>query len=188
MKRLKWRWQDAVKADQELTSTQKLVGFMLSTYADTKTGQRAFPSAKRLARDCSLNERSVRRALAVLRERGYIVDVTPMRMKVQQQARGWSNEYDLVLPPDTVSDPPDRESQSPGQRVSPTDPGTDHSIIQSEKHSAPVPSDPWEQKEFVESHFGHFEPGGEPCTDSMIDRGYHPYAVINTIRSGRCDQ
>jgi len=55
-----------------VTSTERLVLYNLSTYAD-KAGGSVFPSVARISRETSLVKRSVQKALLSLRDKGFIV-------------------------------------------------------------------------------------------------------------------
>lgn len=71
----------AIRDDRTLDAKERLVLLMLVTHTD-KAGQ-CYPSARVLAAETGLSERSVASALTSLRSRG---DATPVR--VQSQARG----------------------------------------------------------------------------------------------------
>lgn len=72
-----------------VTPTEYVVLTMLANYAD-RNGRRARPAAATLARDCSVSDKTVRRALAALVSKGYLVVDQPGK------GRGRATVYSLV--------------------------------------------------------------------------------------------
>jgi hypothetical protein len=60
---LVYKWQRALLCDSELNSTAKLVGLVLSTYADGQTGDSIYPARATIARACGFDVRTVDHAI-----------------------------------------------------------------------------------------------------------------------------
>jgi len=88
-------WQRAVRDDPTITRTDLLVLLVLSTYANAD-GTGAYPAEATLAEACGVSTRSVRRAVQVGREKGY-VDVT-RRGHRRGDGSAVTNAYVLALP------------------------------------------------------------------------------------------
>jgi hypothetical protein len=91
-------WERAIRRI-EMHPTRKLIAMMLATYAN-KDGTNAHPGETRLAADCCIDVRSVRRHLAALRDLGLIVRTTVASTKGK---RGVADSYDLTVPPSSTN-------------------------------------------------------------------------------------
>lgn len=76
----------------------KYVGMVLAQYANTD-GTNAFPSQDKLARVCEVSERTVRGALAEMRDRGLIVRTRKGGLRGTQT---FSDVYSLAIPADLL--------------------------------------------------------------------------------------
>jgi hypothetical protein len=88
-------WVNVVRR-AELGSTVKLVALMIATYADPD-GTHVFPGVPRLAVQCDIDYRTARRAMAALREKGFL-QVT----RRGARRSGKSDEYRLILAADLL--------------------------------------------------------------------------------------
>jgi DNA-binding transcriptional ArsR family regulator len=78
-----------------LPSTTKLVALVLASYTDAKTGEHAHPGEDRLATDCGLADRVVRRHLFTLRHLRLVERTWKGRAN---QYRRMADEYALAIP------------------------------------------------------------------------------------------
>ena len=69
---LVYKWQRALLCDSELNSTAKLVGLVLSTYADGQTGDSIYPARATIARACGFDVRTVDHAIERLEIAGWV--------------------------------------------------------------------------------------------------------------------
>ena len=90
MKGLVSVWRDSLRDDGELTPTTKLVGFVLSTYANGRG--HAHPGRQTLARGSSIAVRSAERAITRLEGAGWIA------VSRSRGGRSRTNGYALLLP------------------------------------------------------------------------------------------
>jgi hypothetical protein len=94
----RFEWERAILA-LALPSTTKLVALALAVYADAKTGEHAHPGEDRLAVDCGLADRVVRRHLFTLRHLRLVDRTWKGRAN---QYRRMADEYALAIPSDVV--------------------------------------------------------------------------------------
>jgi hypothetical protein len=94
----RFEWERAILA-LALPSKVKLVALALAIYSDAKTGEHAHPGEDRLATDCSLAERVVRRHLTTLRHLRLAERTYKGRAN---QYRRMADEYALAIPLDAV--------------------------------------------------------------------------------------
>lgn len=92
----RFQWERALLR-LDLPGTTKLVALALATYADGETGEDIHPGEDRLAADCGLSDRVIRRHLATLRTAGLIERTA---RGVSNQYRRAADEYALRLPDD----------------------------------------------------------------------------------------
>ncbi|GGR60989.1 DNA-binding transcriptional ArsR family regulator [Nocardioides luteus] len=103
-------WERAIRALPLRPPVLKLVALVLATYAD-RDGANAHPGEDRLAEDCGMSPRSVRRHLAELRELGLIERVFKGSSYGRAKA---ADEYRLIVPADIQSRVAERlEHRSP---------------------------------------------------------------------------
>lgn len=86
-------WIDVVRRAQ-ISRTVHSVAMTMASYADYGTGRNIHPGVARLAVDCKLTYKSVKAAIAKLRDVGLIelVEASPRR--------GWADNYRLIFHPD----------------------------------------------------------------------------------------
>ncbi len=94
----RFEWERAILA-LALPSTTKLVALTLAIYSDAKTGEHAHPGEDRLATDCGLANRVVRRHLFTLRHLRLVERTWKGRAN---QYRRIADEYALAIPSDVV--------------------------------------------------------------------------------------
>jgi hypothetical protein len=78
----RFEWERIIR-QLSLPPMTKLIAMTLATYCTGATGQSMYPGEERLAADCCVSVRTVRRHLADLRDTGLIV----------RTARGRANQY-----------------------------------------------------------------------------------------------
>ncbi len=89
----RFSWEKHLRASG-LDSTAKLVGFALATFAD-EDGSHAHPGAALLAESCSKSQTTVHRALARLRQAGFLRRTLAGRHAVR---RHYADEFQLTIP------------------------------------------------------------------------------------------
>jgi DNA-binding transcriptional ArsR family regulator len=90
----RFEWERAVLA-LPLPSSTKFVGLALAVYCDARNGSHAHPGEDRLAENCCLSDRVVRRHLKTLRHLGLLHRTYKGRAN---QYRRTADEYALALP------------------------------------------------------------------------------------------
>lgn len=96
-----------------MAQSTKLLAFALATYADMN-GSRVRPGVGRLSRVAGVTDRTVKRALATLRELGLIE-----RVKQGNRWAGHADEYRLTIPTNLLDLPmldPDENDKSGGHQ------------------------------------------------------------------------
>ncbi len=96
-----------------MVQSTKLLAFVLATYADMN-GSRVRPGVGRLSRVAGVTDRTVKRALATLRELGLIE-----RVKQGNRWAGHADEYRLTIPTNLLDLPmldPDENDRSGGRQ------------------------------------------------------------------------
>lgn len=128
----RYEWDGTVRR-LKLSPTVKLVASYVSQYADTH-GNHIRPGIVRLATETGFNEKTIRRALAKLRDTGLLVRV---RSGSAQGRRGQADEYRLAIPDDllervelvteinTAAPSVDPEHRTPDVHCSPGTPDSD---------------------------------------------------------------
>jgi hypothetical protein len=89
-------WREIIRDSAKLSSTDKLVGFLLSTYMD-KSGE-AFPSRETIAAGCSLSDRAVDAAASRLEVAGFLQVIKNTNPQGWKGGRGQVNHYVALLP------------------------------------------------------------------------------------------
>lgn len=109
-------YQQVLRNDWGLTPNERLVWLAVASYANSADGKKAHPGVERLAADLSLNEKTVRRALTKLVERGLLWTDAGKRGRGRGRCGGaMATEYELVY--DGVgtiprwAQPPDTEAR-----------------------------------------------------------------------------
>ncbi|WP_337456598.1 helix-turn-helix domain-containing protein [Prescottella sp. D32] len=108
----RFEWERIVRRVHMVQST-KLLAFVLATYADMN-GSRVRPGVGRLSRVAGVTDRTVKRALATLRELGLIE-----RVKQGNRWAGHADEYRLTIPTNLLDLPmldPDENDRSGGRQ------------------------------------------------------------------------
>jgi len=196
----KLRWEDAVFDDPGLTATQTLVGLAVAWYARAEDGHNAFPSVETITRRTKLSRRTVQTTLRQLRELGYLRDVTPPEQRRQQHRRGLANVYHLTFPTGATDDangcnwrPATVRQLHPNTHRTPIE-NTQGKSIADAMHPAdarrqedtrtfdPRQDDPMQ---WLDVSADGFQAGEEAMSMDMIDRGVHPYNVLNVIHKQR---
>lgn len=98
-------WRHALLASPDLSSNEKLVALVISTYMNDH-GQGAFPSQETIATKASINVRSVKRAAKSLQEKGWIT----RRLHGYAGQKWKRHDYEICMPKrdDTESPPSDK--------------------------------------------------------------------------------
>lgn len=131
----RYEWERIMRRVRLGMPMAKYVGLVLAQYANTD-GTNAFPSQDKLARVCEVSEKTVRTALAELRDRGLIVRVRKGGLRGTQAI---SDVYNLAIPADLLEMndllPPDEGpipnryhvpvGKSPKRNVRPPQPAND---------------------------------------------------------------
>jgi hypothetical protein len=94
--RERYLWHKRMLDDTTLTTTDRLVGAALWDHA-SRGDARAHPGIKHLATRLGISERTVRRSLVNLRNRGWIIEIA--RGSVTEH-RKWATVYGLEWPKD----------------------------------------------------------------------------------------
>lgn len=94
----RYEWERIMRRVRFDAPMTKYVGMVLAQYANTD-GTNAFPSVDKLARVCEVSEKTVRKALAELRERGFIIRVRKGGMRGTQ---AFSDAHNLAIPGDLL--------------------------------------------------------------------------------------
>ncbi|MBN9128503.1 MAG: helix-turn-helix domain-containing protein [Paenarthrobacter ureafaciens] len=94
----KWAWLEALTFAREAPNGAVRTGYALAAYADSATGQNAFPSQATLAERLGITDRAVRKSLAWLKDAGWIVEVRRGRRAGTQ---GITSSYSLTIPTGT---------------------------------------------------------------------------------------
>lgn len=84
-------WREAVRSDERLQPTSKLIGYTLSTYAE-HDGKTAAPGYEQIAEDTCKSVRTVGRAIRELRAAGYLLE----ERKGHSSGRGYSFGYSTI--------------------------------------------------------------------------------------------
>lgn len=96
VEKYKFTWQNMIANDPDLPLATKGVAYTLSLYARAD-GANIHPGNERLARQCCVTDRQLRRHIAVLEERGYLFRVcrgTNLGRTIR------ANQWNLTTPPD----------------------------------------------------------------------------------------
>ncbi len=115
----RFEWERLVRRCQLGSSAAKLVAAHLAQYA-SRDGSRVRPGNRRLAATTELNERTVRRALDLLRSLGLIECVF---LGSSSGRRALVDEYRLTIPPDLIERVAMLEPDETTVGTRPTDPG-----------------------------------------------------------------
>lgn len=109
-----FRWQDAVcAADSPLSSTERLVAFSVSRFANSEGV--AFPALKTVAASAAVSDRTVRAAMRALEEAGFV------RVESRGGVRGGTltTVYNLTMPVDNSHNTVDNHVENPGTTFRP---------------------------------------------------------------------
>lgn len=104
----RFEWELRFREAHITPASTKLLGFILATYADTRTGASIRPGVTRLAQDTGASVRNVSRGLQALEAAGYIMCVRH-GSSYGRGGKGMASLYRLTLP----------VVQAPGKQVSP---------------------------------------------------------------------
>lgn len=94
----RYDWERLLRRVRLGSPMTKYVGMVLAQYANAD-GTNAFPSVDKLARVCEVSEKTVRKALGEMRERGLIVRVRKGGMRGTQ---AYSDVHNLAIPTDLL--------------------------------------------------------------------------------------
>ncbi len=207
-KPLRYRFERAV-LDSDLPATNKLVALALATYSN-KDGMNAWPGNDNLSRDASVSDKTVRRALARLREVG-LIERTYHGSTAGR--RGRADEYQLRTPVIDARTPV-IDAQNTGHHYRPPDHAPNHvqdsEFSNSGSAQAPTAHDQPNGLQVQEQERANDE-GQEPCPGyyadypeeqiadllggvdgternvitAMLEDEYHPKAIVNTVEKAR---
>lgn len=96
----RFEWELRFREAHITPASTKLLGFILATYADTRTGASIRPGVTRLAQDTGASVRNVSRGLQALEAAGYIMCVRH-GSSYGRGGKGMASIYRLTLPADS---------------------------------------------------------------------------------------
>ena len=157
------QWRKALY-DSGLPATVRSVGFVMSDYADTRTGKNAFPSAQRLAHDTGLSQRRVYDYRLALVAAGFAVEVS--KGGSVRGGRRSNSRFELTMPT-SDSAGTTRDPESP---VTNTTPDCESPVPVTVSHMTPDCESPYRSKT-----------GSSPSSDSAP--GTRPPVAAGSVAS-----
>lgn len=163
----------------DLTDTEFRVLVLLANYADGKTGKRAFPSAATLAEQIGKSPKTVRRALAALVAKGWLL---------KTDRPGATTEYQLVtldtqMSRVTPDNPGHSDVQGPDPTLDISDPTLDTQVSTPPGHPDVHRSDQGSDPSRIRSVTDGSDQSGQDIPEGDVHPGHHQDETGLGIRS-----
>lgn len=122
----RFEWEAKFRASDVAPASVKLLGFVLSTYADSRTGASIRPGVARLAVDLRASDRTIIRGLGTLEATGW-VECIRRGSSYGRGGRGMSSEYRLTVPAAAPEQVTAVSPDTADEQVTPVSPDVDNS-------------------------------------------------------------
>lgn len=133
----RFEWEAQFRAADVAPASVKLIGFVLSTYADSRTGTSIRPGVARLAADLHTSERTISRGLVALEAAGWVKCIR-RGSSYGRGGRGMSSEYRLTVPTAAPEQPTPVSPDIAEKQPTPVSPDVDNPTPQGAEHPTAV--------------------------------------------------